>query len=415
MGKRKVIIGMVACFCLFGSNSVAFADSAEVLPKGVFSLNAKYSYYLPVTKRFDEDGKEEDLANDFNATLDSSVFPDLELIEMGFGLPSGSASLGDSVVDFEYHLQDLKIRLNYGLLDKLSVGIEIPYYWNRNDVNAFLDTTNATVGLNPFVPGGVAPLAIPGTRPFTTEDVQKLLGQGLDTNGDGNVDIPGFGFKRFEDYNQSGLSDIQLGLRYQYLNKPSWRLAFEGGVRCPTGKIDDPDSLTDIPFGSGAWALLFRLNNDFTGVENLILNATLKYDLTLPDRVTLRVPDDPNRPITANKEKVSRNQGDKFEIELSGIYQVFKALSFSLLYDYSFSTKDSISGNKGFAYDSLEEESDWTAHYFTVGLTYSTIPLYVAKKFPLPMTASIEYENWFAGSNNILKQQLFNFKLNCFF
>ncbi|MGA9539393.1 MAG: transporter, partial [Desulfobacterales bacterium] len=237
----------------------------------------------------------------------------------------------------------------------------------------------------------------------------------LDTDGDGTVDIPGYGFQRFEDYSGSGFSDIEIGLRYQYLNTPNWRLAFTGGVRLPTGDIDDPDNLTDIPFGSGAWALLFRLNNDYTGIEKLVLNATLKYDLVLPDSATVRVPEDPNQPITANKEKVHRNQGDIFEIELSGTYQFLQSLSLSLLYDYSFALKDSVSGDMGYAYDSLEDESDWTAHYFTIGLNYSTIPLYAEKKFPIPMTASIEYENWFAGSNNILKQQLFNFVATFFF
>jgi len=41
--------------------------------------------------------------------------------------------------------------------------------------------------------------------------------------------------------------------------------------------------------------------------------------------------------------------------------------------------------------------------------------LFRKKKFPLPLRASIEYEDVFAGTNNFLKQQLFTLKLAVFF
>jgi len=416
MMKKKVFIYLLFCFFLvMGITSLVYAGTAEVLPKGVFSVKTKYSYYLPIDTRFDPDGNDEDIAADFNGVLDSSVFPDLALIEEFFGLPAGYANLGDSVAEFEYSFHDLKFNFQYGVSDKVSIGLEVPYYFNKNKVNAGLNTTNATVGLNPFVPGGVAPLFVPGTSPLTSEDIQNLLGNGLDTNGDGNIDIEGYGYKRFETWSGSGFADMEIGARYQYLNTENWRLAFTGGVRLPTGEVDDPDNLVDIGFGSGAWALLFRLNNDYTGLENFVFNATIKYDLVLPDNETLRIPSDPNDPITSNKEEVDRDQGDIFEFEVSGAYSFLEAFGVFLQYDYSFALKDSISGDMGYAYESLEEESDWTAHYITAGLSYSTIPLFQEKKFSIPIVASIEYENWFAGSNNILKQQLFSIKFSFFF
>jgi hypothetical protein len=77
--------------------------------------------------------------------------------------------------------------------------------------------------------------------------------------------------------------------------------------------------------------------------------------------------------------------------------------------------EDDVDGDQGFAYESLEDETDWSAHYIIAGLSYSTIPLFQAKRFPLPLVASIEYENWFAGSNNTLKQELISFSLTSYF
>lgn len=393
------------CFCLWfllGITHICYGDSAEVLPKGVFRGDIEYSYYFPIDTRFDPDGNEEDIATDYNANLNSTIFPSLSLVEAGFGMPAGSASLGESLVDFEYKYDKVKLKFYYGLTNKLSIGIQIPYWWIKNDVNANLDSTNATVGKNPFVPGGVAPLSVPGTTPFTTDDVQNLL-------------VQQFGYTRVESWSGDGIGDIEAGGRYQYLNTENWRLAFTGGVRLPTGEVNDPDSLVDLAFGKGAYALLFRSNNDFTGIKDVILNASFEYDLYLPDHETVRVPDDVNRPLTTNKENVDRNYGDVFTLKLSGLYAFYEGFGIELFYSYASKSKDRVSGNQGFNYQSLEDETDWTYQEYKVGLSYSTIPLYRKKKFPFPMLTSIEYENVFAGSNNFLKQQLFSFKLAVYF
>jgi hypothetical protein len=220
-----------------------------------------------------------------------------------------------------------------------------------------------------------------------------------------------------------------VGLRYQYLRTDDWLLAAGAGARFPTGRIDDPDNLTDAGFGSGAYALLFRLNHDFT-ISNLwkgtqdtsaeetlggrapgvapgtvVLNGTIRYDLMLPDKQVKRVPNNVNNPLTINRENVSRDLGDIIELEASAKYNFLTGLTFSSLYKYGFKLKDHVSGHKGFTYSSLEDETDYTEQLFIVGLAYSTFPLYLQKKFPLPLTASLSYRNRFAGSNNVAKSE----------
>jgi hypothetical protein len=416
MKKALVITYLFIFFFLFMvTTSKSYGDSAEVLPKGVFRTNVTTNLYWPINKRFNPEGDTESVAIDFNTNLNSLVFPDLGLVEEFFGMTAGTASIGRSVVDFEYKFTDLIFDLQYGITDRLTAGVKIPYYWNKTNVKeARLDTSSATVGKNAFI-DSFAPLNIPGTVPLTTEDVQQLLGRGLDINGDGIIDVPGFGFKRFESVSGSGLSDIEVGFRYQYLKTDNWRLAFTGGVRFPTGEVDDPDNLIDVGFGTGAYAALFRLNNDYTGIKNLVLNATFRYDLYFPDRIEKRVPDNVNQPITINKEKVSRKRGDIIELEASGQYEFLQGLNASLLYKYGFKQKDFVTGKKGFAYESLEEETNWTAHIFVAGLSYSTIPLFMSKKFPVPIEASVSYENDFAGSNNWYEQQFISLSLAVYF
>jgi hypothetical protein len=151
------------------------ADDATVLPQGVWRVGAEARFSLPITKRFTSDGGTEDLAADCNRDLKSTTFSDLRLVETAFRLPAGSATFGRSVVDFERHIQIYTLQAAYGLTARLSIGVRFPYWIQDIRVKATLDNHTATVGFNPAVPGGVAPLGLPGTRPPTTEDIQQLL------------------------------------------------------------------------------------------------------------------------------------------------------------------------------------------------------------------------------------------------
>lgn len=414
MKKSKTIVStyLVICFFFLGITTLSYADNAEVLPKGIFSLSIDNKFYFKINERYNPDGDVEDVAIDYNTNLNSNIFSDLGAIELFFGMPPGSASIGRSIVSFDYHAKVTESTFMYGITDRLTVGIMIPYWWFKNDVKAELDNSQATIWKNPFYGTPGDPFGVPfiprflseplGGSPLNTEDVQQFL-------------IQQYGYKRVETWSDNGVSDIEIGCRYQYLNTKKWRLAFTGGLRIPTGQISDPDSLVDYPFGSGTYALLFRLNNDYTGIKNLLLNATFRYDLYLPDKETLRVPDDVNIPITNNKERVDRNIGDVVEFEVSGKYDLFKGFSISGLYKYGFAQKDKVSGDKGFVYKSLEDETDYTEHLYIIGLSYSTVPLFLKKKFPLPLDAYISYRNRFAGSNNVLKSQYIGFGLQAYF
>ena len=412
MKTKKVIV--CQCFVillLFGSTRLLFADTAEVLPKGIFRGDIEYSYYLPIDTKFDPDGNVEDIAADYNTGMNSNLFPALKQLETGFGLPDGSASLGDSVVKYEYDIDQVDLKFFYGLTDKLSIGLKAPYYWIKNDVSAEVNTTNATIGFNPIFGQPGDPFGVP----LIPVQLGGVTNDALATELVQNSLVEDYGYQRVESWSDNGFGDIEAGGRYQFLNTDDWRLAFTGAVRFPTGQVDDPDSLVDVAFGSGAWALLFRSNNDYTGFKNIVLNATLEYDLVLPDKETVRVPDDVNNPITSNKEEVSRDLGDIFRLKLSGAYSLPKGFGIYLFYSYAFQLKDSISGNQGFAYESLEDETDWTYHEYKIGLSYSTLPLFQQKEFPLPLVFGVQFEDVFAGTNNFLKQQLFIFSITSFF
>lgn len=87
MKKTTVVAYLFIFFFFMGINNQIFADSAEVLPKGVFRANVTTNLYFPIDERFNPDGNTESVATDFNKNLNSGVFPDLDLVEAAFSMP----------------------------------------------------------------------------------------------------------------------------------------------------------------------------------------------------------------------------------------------------------------------------------------------------------------------------------------
>lgn len=405
--KKAAFIVLAIVLMLFISVT-SYADDAKVLPKGVSSIGVQSNIYFSIEDQYNQDGKVERADAHYNTVLDSSVFPDLSAVEVAFGMTAGTGNVGQSDVSFKYDFTIFHIAFNRGITDKLTMGIRIPYWKAKNTVSAEVNSANATVGKSAVGAGGAAPLVSLAVDPFgdaaplTTDDVQKILGNGLDINNDGTIDVAGFGYEPIKSWSYNGIGDIEAGFRYQYLDTENWRLAFTGGLRFPTGQTDDPDNLIDYGVGDGAYAVLFRLNNDYKGLENITLNTTFRYDLLLPAKIELRAPADPDLPITTsdNKEKIKRDIGDVFEFEASGNYNFSSGFNFSLLYKFGYKPKDSISkGSKGLDYTPIENASDYKEHIYKIGLSYSTIPLYMKKKFPVPLSASVSYRNRFDGEN----------------
>src|SRR5262245_28221439 len=97
--RQRVLVGELCLgFFVLWMGGLAWAGDALVVPKGVFKIDVESKFYFPATQRFNPDGDLEDVAIDFNTSLDSNVFPGLRQVESAFGLPSGSAKIGDSIV-----------------------------------------------------------------------------------------------------------------------------------------------------------------------------------------------------------------------------------------------------------------------------------------------------------------------------
>jgi hypothetical protein len=300
------------------------------------------------------------------------------------------------------------VQVAYGLTDRLSIGVRIPYWTQNIQVKAALDTRTATVGVNATVSGGVAPLQVPGTRPATTEDIQAFLAR--------------LGFRRVQDWSDASFSDIFGGLKYQYHQSEHWRLAVTGSVRFPTGRWDDPNNLVDYPTGFDAWGLGLQVHQDVVWQKpgrakrlgvltagDFVLNTTFQYEAILPDTKPFRVCN-VHQPICPDFDPhVRRDVGDIVEAELAGTVGLLPGLTLSPQYMYVHKFQDHFRGHLGFDYQQLQAETDADSHSLEVRLAYNTALLFAEKRFPVPLSVSLRYVERLAGNNSRLHTRYLGF------
>jgi hypothetical protein len=280
--------------------------------------------------------------------------------------------------------------------------VRLPYWTQDIRVKAALDNRTATVGFNPAVPGGVAPLTVPGTRPPTTEDIQQILQRQ--------------GFRRLQSWSDASFSDSFGGLKYQYYRSEHWRLAATGSVRFPTGRWADPNNLVDYPTGYAAWGFGLQVHQDLVWHKpglaprlgtlttgDVVLNTTFGYEAFLPDEKPFRVCEI-HQPICPNLDRhVQRHVGDLVEAELTGSVGLLPGLTLTPMYLYAHKFPDQFHGHLGFNYRVLRTETDADSHSLDLRLGYSTALLVAAQRFPVPLSVSLRYVERLASNNNRLQ------------
>ncbi|MGA1841441.1 MAG: transporter [bacterium] len=421
---------MVVVLILFSSNFCR-ADDAMVLPKGRWMIDEAFNYYPSWDKQFNDQGELESLANDYNQELDSRVFRDLEMFDPLLTVP---ASLGRSIVDFEKNASIFNILVSHAFSDKLTVGIKIPYWTYKNKVKASLDSSSANLAGNPILqdPNLVDPrnAAIVSNYPafadpsvtFIPTDLLYAVGYSdneidqLKATSDDVINLLSteYGYERFETWSETGIGDIELGFKYKYFENEKWRLALQAGGSLPTGREDDPDNLVDFGFGSGAYGFVLGFQNDFIGIKDFVLNGTVRYTNMLSNKETLRVPDDPDYPITDNKERVDLDQGDILELEFSAGYKLSEGFGLDATYCGFFKEKDSAIGADGEHLPGLEGQTSQTGHTLLIGISYNNLDRFQKNLARVPFQVSLGHWHRFAGKN-LNKAQYISFKGVLFF
>jgi hypothetical protein len=141
---------------------------------------------------------------------------------------------------------------------------------------------------------------------------------------------------------------------------------------------------------------------DYSPTARLTTTVSASYTRQLAATKAKRLPTSRDETLSADRDdQVREKLGDIMGANMGVRYQAHELWTIGAGYGLQYKTADAYSGSKyeSDRYDLLSVDTDQSMQSAIVGMTYSTIPLFKAQKFPLPMDASINYSTVFAGHN----------------
>jgi len=410
--KRFISIGLLfGCLSfLLPVHSKAFADDAKVLPKHVWrvQLISTMSY---IEDKFDSSGTSVSLGSGYSQTINAqflaalkpqaqNLVKSLNQVSPGLGDHLDIADLG---MNIETNIMANRFVMEYGLTDRLSVGVILPVVHAEVSVKANSSTTdqfNQTLNSVP-APYRSALLAMQSatTVAALNQTLQNDLGYDSGLNS----------------WSGSGIGDLELGAKYNYYRSFPFQLTAKTGVRVPTGRTDDPNNLFDVGFGDGQFDVGIFNYADYQALSNLYFTWETGYTAQLPHSTIFRVPVINGVQISGVKAKLDQDLGDIVETGLEANLAFLKTMYGSVKYHFWHKFSDSYSGEpSGVPTSAMEANTAETLHegIFRIGL--STLPLRKSDRNVVPLDVSLFYNLPIAGEN-IAQVQTAGLQLKSYF
>lgn len=393
MQKSKFVVGIMLMG--FFNVEIAIADDAMVLPKGRFRVRLA-SAYTTAENTYSESGAIESIGSDFSRRLDAKMLAAMSptTAETIRQLNAASPGLGDQIaVNLETQVKTEAFSnvaaLEYGLTDRLSVGIIVPFVKASVDVEAETSPDQA-------LSEKIARLPSADPRRAALQQVQAKL----DVNALQATLTNQYGYQDgLRSWSGTGLGDIELGGKFNYHRSSQMMATLKGGVRLPTGRTNDPDLLFDLGFGDGQTDLgLFHLL-DYNFTPNLGMTLETGYTVQLPDDVQMRVPISEEVPISPTKVTLDRKLGDIINAEIEGNYTFLKVLTLSARYRYQKIFDTDYSGGNGANLALIENNSGSELHQGAFQLEYTNLAHVRAGRSKFPYAAAAFYRVPLTGEN----------------
>jgi hypothetical protein len=378
-----------------------FADDAAVLPQGKFRLRL-VSSYTDIDSRYDSSSGVLSYGSNFSRSLDGRLMATLaqrsELTDavkkMNAVIPgSGDALLSEEIASLKTDIQTQVFSnhfvLEYGLSERFCLGLIVPLIHASVEVNAssILNSKfkESTLGLSNADPRKAIRSSLQTSSSLSS--INQLLRERFNYS-DG-----------LRSWSETGIGDIELGLKYNYLAELPLKASLKSGVRLPTGREDDPNQLFDLGFGSGQADLGFFNYVDYAPVSSIYFTWELGYTYRLPDSGDYRIPLSSDLPLGPAPIALDRKRGDFWESGFEGNFSPIKTLTLSAKYRFLQKFEDSFTGPQGVDTRLLEENSDQILHEGNFQIEYTNLPDVKAGRSHFPYGVIAFYRLPFSGEN----------------
>ena len=386
-------------------------ESAKVLPVGVRNIDLRY-----VTTKIDStttsNGDKVGLGDPLNAELKLSdvvsgrdAYQKLKL--QAFMLDQGFASddvLGRYTADVNGRLDVIAPVFAYGLTDKVTLAIGIPYYQGATSLAIGWQPTNrAQEFVNTLARPDVNQLAASVEARTELNNAVDQLASRFRSNG----------YSALSDWRDQGFGDLTIGAKYRFYENDQVAVASTGGVVAPTGQADDPNNLTDIGFGDDQWDIFAGVSVDEPVMSDIVLNQNAKYTVQLPGERDLRQATE-NEPLAVANQPTKFKLGDKVELGTSAQYLPAFGLVSGLGYSFTRKFADVYKPTSDAVEQELEKDTEQVSQAALARLGYSTLPAFERGDMAVPIEVTLTYSRQLS-SRNLPVTDLAQFDLNLYF
>ena len=371
-------------------------EHTKVLPRGVRGLNIR-SVETSISSKTDSNGKALPLASPLQQELTfSRIVKGEESVKgkqlQAFLLANGFSendSVGQFTADLQGRVYVVAPIASYGLTDKLTLAIAVPYYKAKTAVEVGFQQNQRAKDF-------IASLASPEQN-----QVGSAQEAGLKLNNavsELNAKLVANGYSELNDWSASGLGDITIAAKYLAFENRQLSSAVTGGFVAPTGRTDNPDILTDIPFGDGQWDVFGQLAFDQPLSQYVFVNQFLKYTWQLPGEKSMR---DIAADEKVEVETISTRYklGDKLDAGLSINYLSPGGVLLGVGHSWFEKYGDSFYGPGSVTKGELSKDTNQSAENGEFAIGYSTIPAFQRGKFAAPLELKLGYQRQYRSKN----------------
>ena len=382
--------GLIAPFSL---------ESAQVMPKGVRSLRM-VGLTTEISDRFDGGGNIVSLASDLNRGV--TVSDILKTQPAGFDreqLEGGLAAMGltqDQLIGVTLGAANARVTnsaptLVYGLTEKITVAVAVPIVYSNLNMSSGWVANSTMQGLvdQASKEGMYGKIAS-----FQTK-LQNVVATKLQA----------LGYEPLHSETHTDLGDILLVSKFQVLKKDRFAVSVSPRVSLPTGRQVDPNKVVDLAPGDGQWDLGVTTAADFIYSNRLTLTAAAGYTYQFASTKTKRIPNSWDESLSSDVDTgVTQKFGDTMGSSLALRFLVAQGWTLGTAYSYQYKLPDAYSGTKysGERYGYLAHDSQQRLQAAQASVSYTTLPLFLAKKFPMPLEATLSFSGILAAQNTAL-------------
>ena len=413
--NHRIVQAFASVTAVFSTCQLTAMETTKVLPKGVRSMNLRV-VDTAIHQKTNRQGKALPLAHPLSQDLTfRKIAAGEDTIKgnllRGFLLGEG-IDLDTTVGSFD---ADLKARIRvtapivaYGIHEKITLALAIPYY---------RAATNVSIGFNPNAQAQNFLTAL--SRPETNQvaaarEAGDKINRAVSRLND---KLEEHGFSRLGPWEKEGMGDITLAAKvlvaqYQVAQK-SVSIASTGGLVAPSGRVDDPDILTDISFGDGQWDVFGQVTFDEEILDQVTFNQSFKYTHQMVGEKKVRAILEDEK-IEVPVVTTSFKPGDKWESSLSLQWQPTFGLLSGLGYGIVKKDGDRYNRVPKETARALEKDTDQSQQVAEASIGYSSVPHFQRGVAPLPMEVKLTLSQPIASQNSPVSR-LTQFDLSMFF